>query len=1400
MKKNSPSFLPAPRSCVRFVQRPLACVAALLFLACAAGRSRAGEPGPAGIPLNEIGAKATADYKGDALSLAPDAGGAVLRCGFQKLEGRVTPEGLSLTSTEDGGGVFRLVAAGLGREGADPAVLPPHGVVSVSGKTAIFSRPGLVEEYSVSMDGVRQDFLVAERPAGAGRLRLSLALEGARTERAAGGAKITLEGAGRELAYSRLRVTDAAGHELAASMEAPAADQLAVCVEDAGAAYPIRIDPTFSDADWVALAPSTAMPGADNTINTIAVQGTNVYVGGTFTFIGNVSANRVARWDGSAWSPLGTAAQNGCSSSVLAIAVASATEIYVGGSFSTVADSNGTSIAAGRIARWNPSTSSWSRLGTAASNGTTVSTQVNAIAAVSPSEVYVGGTFTTVADAGGSQSANRIAKWDGSAWSPLGSATQNGADNTVSAIAVASASEIYAGGSFTTVSDAGAAGVGASRIAKWNGSAWSPLGTATQNGTSSSVTAISVLSAGEVYVGGAFTTVRDANGATIPANKIAKWNGSSWSPLGTPTQNGSPTSGIVLTIAALSPTEIYVGGTINTVADYTSASISVNRVARWNSTTSTWSRLGSSTQNGVAGGTFGVNAIAAVSSSEVYLGGSFLSVADSAHPGIGAARIAKWNGGTSLWTQVPVADGVTGGTVRAVAVSGTDIYAGGDFLSIGAVTANRVARWDGSAWSPLGTVAQNGAGGTVNALAVVSPTEVYVGGSFATVADSTSASLSANRIAKWDKTSGTWSRLGTATQNGVGTGAVNAISALSASDVYVGGSFTTVSDATGAGLVANRVVRWNGSAWSRLGTATQNGVSGTVNAIHALSPTAIYVGGIFTTASDSLGASRSANRVAKWDSTAAVWSPLGTGALNGTGGTVNAIAALSTSEVYVGGGFTTVADNSGATIVANRIARWNEATGRWAPLGSATQNGVNSTLATPAVNAIVAQSSTAVFVAGEFITVSDATAVRGVSRFAKWDGSIWSALGNGLDAPVRALAADSGGNLILGGDFFSAGFTPKTISPFLVMARFGVPEIGVEQPAGTNLVAGTASVSFSTVDVGFSGTAKTFNILNGGTGPLKAVGVSVTGGNAADFTVNTAGMQPNVFPALGTTFSVTFTPSAEGSRSTTLRIVSDDADENPFDITLTGTGNLADMTVQQPVGTTIADGGEKSFGSTVAGSPLSLAFTITNPSPGTLSVNAFSIDGPDASDFTAVVTPGVVAPGGSRTFTAQFNPAAGAAGLRTGVIHLFNNAPGKNPYDITLKGTAISFTTDTDGDGLNDASEFQLSALGFDPAVNQAALVGTLFSNLGGAQTNLNAAGFFTTAQVQAMNVGARFIQRDPLTGQFLLELELEKAADLQNFLLFPFTAPGLTITPEGRLRYQFVVPGDTAFFRLNPK
>jgi len=242
------------------------------------------------------------------------------------------------------------------------------------------------------------------------------------------------------------------------------------------------------------------------------------------------------------------------------------------------------------------------------------------------------------------------------------------------------------------------------------------------------------------------------------------------------------------------------------------------------------------------------------------------------------------------------------------------------------------------------------------------------------------------------------------------------------------------------------------------------------------------------------------------------------------------------------------------------------------------------------------------------------------------------------------------------------------------------------------------------------------------------------------------------------------------------------------------------IAVELPNGTVIPDGGTLSFPS-VLGTPVTLTFTVRNVGSVNLTGLAVTKDGPNAADFTLTASPtSPVLPSGSTTFTIQF--ASASTGTKTATFHISNNVAGFQPYDINLVANplALSFTQDTDGDGLNDAAEVQLASLGFDWQLNQSALVNSLFPNLNGALSNLNAAGYFTTAQVQALNVGVPLLQRNPATGVFKLTIGVKKTTNLLlPFTDFPMNAPGTDtfINAQGKLEFEFTVPDNAAFFRL---
>ena len=249
--------------------------------------------------------------------------------------------------------------------------------------------------------------------------------------------------------------------------------------------------------------------GMNGSVSTLALDGAGptVYAGGYFTMAGGVSANYIAKWDGTVWSPLGS----GMNGFVSTLALDSTGNLYAGGGFTTAGG-----VSANYIAKWDGTV--WSPLGSGMGGGFGYEPYVFALAVdgTGPT-VYAGGQFTTA----GGVSAIYIAKWDGTAWSPLGS----GMSGWVSALAVDGADNLYAGGSFS-----GAGGVSANCVAKWNGTAWSALGSGMvgpQGRYAECVLALAVDGAGNLYAGGSFW---EAGG--VSANSIAKWDGTAWSPLG----------------------------------------------------------------------------------------------------------------------------------------------------------------------------------------------------------------------------------------------------------------------------------------------------------------------------------------------------------------------------------------------------------------------------------------------------------------------------------------------------------------------------------------------------------------------------------------------------------------------------------------------------------------------------------------------------------------------------------------------------------------------------------------------------------------------------------------------------------------------------------------------------
>lgn len=343
-------------------------------------------------------------------------------------------------------------------------------------------------------------------------------------------------------------------------------------------------------------------------------------------------------------------------------------------------------------------------------------------------KLIVAGDFSSA----GGNFANNIAAWDGTSWFTLGTGVvgatasimmlcAEGSNSGLVTSMVVFNNELYVGGIFNN-----AGGIPVKNIAKWNGTAWSDVGGGVRPPQYSPYGVVNslVVYNNELYVGGNFDTA-----GVIRASNIAKWNGSTWSSVGSGI-NGAPINNRVNTMVTLN-TNLYVGGLFDTAG-----AIHVSNVAKWNG--STWSALGTGIPRGSIADP-GVNCLTTYNNM-VYAGNN-------------TTGISKWNG--TNW--LAVGGGLGTGTLGAFTgtVFGTDLIIGGSFSSAG-LTQNtfNIAKWNDTTWDHFGAPISGqylGIYGCVSTLIVYNGS-LYAGGSFQT--ENSMSTVQLNKIARFNGTVG----------------------------------------------------------------------------------------------------------------------------------------------------------------------------------------------------------------------------------------------------------------------------------------------------------------------------------------------------------------------------------------------------------------------------------------------------------------------------------------------------------------------------------------------------------------------------------------------------------------------------------------------------------------------
>ena len=304
--------------------------------------------------------------------------------------------------------------------------------------------------------------------------------------------------------------------------------------------------------------------------------------------------------------------------------------------------------------------------------------------------IFIGGTFTL---AGGVAGTTYIAKWNGTAFEPLGT----GMSGTVFTLAIDAAGNLYAGGNFALASGV----ANTAYIAKWDGVNWTPLGTG-MSGFIPVVRKIKFDSNGILYAAGDFTLA----GGVANTLKVAKWNGTTWSALSAGATNGDMRD---LTIGT--DDSVYVVGIFTIIGG-----VAANQVAKWSG--SLWEPMGTGFTNVFAGPT----ALGTGLDGLIYAGGSFLEAG-----GVLARRIAKWNG--TIWS--PVVSGADNAVLNITVGYNGSIFIGGFFTEAGGITMpDRIAEWKNGLWQPIDVNIADAAA-YIYAILPLEDGRLYIGGVWA---------------------------------------------------------------------------------------------------------------------------------------------------------------------------------------------------------------------------------------------------------------------------------------------------------------------------------------------------------------------------------------------------------------------------------------------------------------------------------------------------------------------------------------------------------------------------------------------------------------------------------------------------------------------------------------------
>ncbi len=285
-------------------------------------------------------------------------------------------------------------------------------------------------------------------------------------------------------------------------------------------------------------------------------------------------------------------------------------------------------------------------------------------------------------------------------------------------------------------------------------------------------------------------------------------------------------------------------------------------------------------------------------------------------------------------------------------------------------------------------------------------------------------------------------------------------------------------------------------------------------------------------------------------------------------------------------------------------------------------------------------------------------------------------LGGAASEQGNAIVLDQSGK----GDIYIAGTTQSLDFPLLPAAPPAALVVGQTSYGGgtsdafVTMINGASfpqaqltptTLNFGSQNVGGTGSTLTVSLRNIGNGILSISGISIVG-TGGDYS-QTNNCPSQLSPAGGAkdncTITVTFTPTAGGSRSDILEIV-DNSIDSPQIVALSGTGVVVQGVIQLSP-TTLAFGNQQT-GTTSAAK----AVTLTNTSSTyALTISSITVGTDFSQTNNCPVSPATLATNGTCTIQVTFAPAT--VGDKTANLTITGQAA-NSPQSVGLGGTGTA--------------------------------------------------------------------------------------------------------------------------------